>query len=32
MAVQLAKPSIDLGIIITDSEKALAFYVGLLGS
>jgi catechol 2,3-dioxygenase-like lactoylglutathione lyase family enzyme len=31
MAVQLAKPSIDLGIIVTDSEKALAFYVGLLG-
>jgi len=31
MAVQLAKPSIDLGIIITDSEKALAFYVGVLG-
>ena len=31
MAVQLAKSAIDLGIIITDSEKALAFYVDLLG-
>lgn len=31
MAVQLAKSSIDLGIIVTDSEKALAFYVGVLG-
>lgn len=31
MAVQLAKSAIDLGIVITDSEKALAFYVGILG-
>jgi len=31
MAVQLAKSAIDLGIVITDSEKALAFYVGVLG-
>lgn len=31
MPVQLAKSAIDLGIVITDSEKALAFYVGLLG-
>ncbi len=31
MGVQLAKPSIDLGIVITDSEKALAFYRDLLG-
>lgn len=31
MAVQLTKSAIDLGIVITDSEKALAFYVGVLG-
>jgi catechol 2,3-dioxygenase-like lactoylglutathione lyase family enzyme len=31
MAVQLAKSAIDLGIVITDSEKALEFYVGVLG-
>lgn len=31
MPVQLAKSAIDLGIVITDSEKALAFYVGVLG-
>ena len=31
MAIQLAKSAIDLGIVITDSEKSLAFYVGLLG-
>lgn len=31
MAVQLAKSAIDLGIVVTDSEKALAFYVGVLG-
>ena len=31
MGVQLAKPSIDLGIVITDSEQALAFYRDLLG-
>lgn len=31
MAVQLAKSAIDLGIVITDSERALAFYVGVLG-
>ncbi len=31
MGVSLAKDSIDLGIVITDSEASLAFYVGLLG-
>jgi catechol 2,3-dioxygenase-like lactoylglutathione lyase family enzyme len=31
MGVQLAKPSIDLGIIVTDSARALAFYRDLLG-
>ena len=31
MGVSLAKDSIDLGIVITDSEAALAFYVGVLG-
>ena len=31
MPVKLAKSAIDLGIVITDSEKALAFYVGVLG-
>ena len=31
MTVQLAKSSIDLGIVITDSEKSLAFYRDLLG-
>ena len=31
MAVELAKSAIDLGIVISDSDKALAFYVDLLG-
>lgn len=31
MGVQLAKSAIDLGIVITDSEKSLAFYRDLLG-
>lgn len=31
MGVSLAKDSIDLGIVITDSEASLAFYVGVLG-
>ncbi len=31
MTVQLAKSSIDLGIVITDSQKSLAFYRDLLG-
>lgn len=31
MGVQLAKDSIDLGIVITDSEASLAFYRDLLG-
>ena len=31
MGVQLTKDSIDLGIIVTDSEKALAFYRDTLG-
>ena len=31
MTVDLAKSSIDLGIVISDSERSLAFYVGLLG-
>lgn len=31
MGVQLAKPSIDLGIIITDSAASMAFYCDLLG-
>lgn len=31
MGVALAKDSIDLGIVISDSEASLAFYVGLLG-
>ena len=31
MGVQLTKDSIDLGIIITDSAKALAFYRDTLG-
>ena len=31
MAVQLAKPAIDLGIVISDSERSLAFYRDLLG-
>ena len=31
MAVKLAKPGVDLGIVISDSERSLAFYCGLLG-
>ena len=31
MGVKLAKQSIDLGIVITDSEASLAFYRDLLG-
>ncbi|MEZ5411613.1 MAG: VOC family protein [Acidimicrobiales bacterium] len=31
MGVQLAKSAIDLGIVISDSEKSLAFYRDLLG-
>lgn len=31
MTAQLAKPGVDLGIVISDSEKSLAFYCGLLG-
>lgn len=31
MTANLAKPGVDLGIVISDSEKALAFYCGLLG-
>lgn len=31
MVVQLAKDSIDLGVVITDSEASLAFYRDLLG-
>lgn len=31
MPVQLAKSAVDLGIVISDSERSLAFYCGLLG-
>lgn len=31
MPVQLAKSAVDLGIVITDSERSLAFYCGVLG-
>jgi len=31
MTVKLAKSSIDLGIVISDSDKSLAFYRDLLG-
>jgi catechol 2,3-dioxygenase-like lactoylglutathione lyase family enzyme len=31
MSLQLTKDSIDLGIVVTDGEKALAFYRDLLG-
>lgn len=31
MSVQLAKSAIDLGIVITDSERSLAFYCDFLG-
>ena len=31
MTVKLAKSAIDLGIVVTDGPKALAFYVDLLG-
>ena len=29
--VQLSKDSIDLGIVVSDADKALAFYRDLLG-
>ena len=31
MAVALAKDSIDVGIVVADADKALAFYRDLLG-
>lgn len=31
MGVQLAKSAIDLGIVVADSERSLAFYRDLLG-
>lgn len=31
MTVQLAKSAVDLGIVIRESERSLAFYCGLLG-
>ena len=31
MGVQLTKDSIDLGIVVSDGEKALAFYRDTLG-
>ncbi len=31
MGLQLAKDSIDLGIVVTDAERSLAFYRDLLG-
>ena len=31
MGIQLRKDSIDLGIVITDSERSLAFYRDVLG-
>lgn len=31
MSVQLAKQGVDLGIVITDSERSLEFYCGILG-
>lgn len=31
MAIELGSDSVDLGILVTDSEKALAFYRDLLG-
>jgi len=31
MGVELAKPGVDLGIVISDSERSLEFYCGLLG-
>ena len=31
MAIALSKDSIDLGIVVSDSEKALAFYRDTLG-
>lgn len=31
MGVQLAKGGVDLGIVIADSERSLAFYCGFLG-
>ncbi len=31
MALELTKPGIDLGIVISDSERSLAFYRDVLG-
>ena len=31
MALDITKPGIDLGIVITDSERSLDFYCGVLG-
>lgn len=31
MPAQLAKSAVDLGIVISDSKRSLAFYCGLLG-
>ncbi len=31
MTANLAKPGVDLGIVISDSERSLAFYCGVLG-
>ena len=31
MAIELGNDSVDLGIVVTDSEKALGFYRDLLG-
>ena len=31
MGVQLAKSAVDLGIVVSESERSLAFYCGLLG-
>ena len=31
MGAELTKPGVDLGIVIEESERSLAFYVGLLG-
>ena len=31
MAAQLTKSGVDFGIVISDSERSLAFYCGFLG-
>ena len=31
VTIELTKPGVDLGIVITDSEASLAFYCGTLG-